>query len=141
MRCLKGEPRNVRAVSCQDGARSPRAVEATLSRHWYLSPRAYMVTTLRDGGEIWINNFGNTSSPKRLMHIATLHPPLPHDHRLPLGLTTAAGTFLTRHPADVLIAAAHNARAHVFTFHHDPAAHDMAADVFRGAQPDTDSVH
>ncbi|KAI9453366.1 hypothetical protein F5148DRAFT_1151976 [Russula earlei] len=51
----------------------------------FLSPRVHMVTTLKDGGEIRIYSFANSSSPKRA-------------------------------------AARRDARVHVFTLHHDPAA-------------------
>jgi len=84
-----------------------------------------MVTTLKDGGEIWIYSFGHasSSSPKWPTHVATLHLPLSHDHHVLLELTTVTGPFLARPPADVPFAAARNARVHVFTLHHDPAAH------------------
>jgi len=82
-----------------------------------------MVTTLKDGGEIRIYSFGNASSPKRPVHVATLHLPPPHDHRVLLELTTTTGPFLACPPADVPFTPARNARAHVFTLHHDPAAH------------------
>ncbi|KAI9450176.1 hypothetical protein F5148DRAFT_610129 [Russula earlei] len=44
----------------------------------FLSPRVYMVTTLKDGGEIRIYSFANSSSPKRPLHVATLHLPPPN---------------------------------------------------------------
>jgi len=82
-----------------------------------------MITTLKDGGEIRIYSFRNASSPKRPAHVATLHLPQPHDHRVLLELTTTTSPFRACPPADVPCAAARNARAHVFTFRHDPAAH------------------
>jgi hypothetical protein len=83
-----------------------------------------MVTMLKDGGEIRIYSFGHTSSsPKRPTHVATLHLPPPYEHRVLLELTTMTGPFLARPPADVPFAAARDARAHVFTLHHDPAPH------------------
>ena len=81
-----------------------------------------MVTTLKDGGKIRIYSFGNASSPKRPMHVATLHLPQPHDHRTLLELTTTTGPFLACPPADAPFAVAPNARVHVFTLHHDPTA-------------------
>ena len=89
----------------------------------FLSPRAYMVTTLKDGGEVRIYSFENASPPKRPTHVATLHLPQPHDRRVLLELTTTTGPFLACPPADVPFTTAPNARAHVFTLHHDPAVH------------------
>jgi hypothetical protein len=89
----------------------------------FLSPRAYMVTTLKDGGEVRIYSFENASPPKQPTHVATLHLPQPHDNRVLLELTTTTGPFLARPPADVPFATARNARVHVFTLHHDPSAH------------------
>jgi hypothetical protein len=40
-----------------------------------------------------------------------------------LELTTTTGPFLARPPADVPFATARDVRVHVFTLHHDPAAH------------------
>ncbi|KAH9961881.1 hypothetical protein BC827DRAFT_1383685 [Russula dissimulans] len=89
----------------------------------FLSPRAYMVTTLKDGGEIRIYSFANTSFPNRPTHVATLHLPLPHNHRVLLELTTTTGPFLAWPPANAPFASARNARVHVFTLHHDPVGH------------------
>jgi hypothetical protein len=97
--------------------------DETPERIWdfsFLSPRAYMVTTLKDGGEIYIYRFGDSPSHKRPTHVATLHLPLPHDERLLLELTTTTGPFLAYPPPDVPFASARNARVHVFTLHHDP---------------------
>jgi hypothetical protein len=88
----------------------------------FLSPRAYMVTTLKDGGEIRIYKFGTGSFP-RPTHVATLHLPLPYDNRVLLELTTTTGPFLACPPADVPFTSARNVRVHVFTLHHDPAVH------------------
>ncbi|KAH9031031.1 hypothetical protein EDB85DRAFT_2146374 [Lactarius pseudohatsudake] len=41
----------------------------------FLSPRAYMITTLKDGGEIRIYSFASPSSPRQPTHVATLHLP------------------------------------------------------------------
>ena len=81
-----------------------------------------MVTTLKDRGEIHICSFGNASSPKRPTHVAKLHLPQPHDHRVLLELTTMTARFLACPHTDVPFAAARNTRLHVFTLHHDPAA-------------------
>jgi len=76
--------------------------------------------TLKDGGEIHIYSFGDSTSPKLPTHVATLHLPPPHDARHLLELTTTTGPFLARPPPGVAFASAHNARVHVFTLHHDP---------------------
>jgi hypothetical protein len=65
----------------------------------FLSLQVYVVTMLKDSGEIRIYSFGNACSPKRLTHVATLHLPLPHDHCVLLELTTMTGPFLVRPPA------------------------------------------
>ena len=79
----------------------------------------YIITTLKDGGEIRIYGFGNTSSPKRPMHVATLHLPQPHSHHMLLELTMMTGPFLACPPADAPFAAVRNARVHGFTLHYD----------------------
>jgi hypothetical protein len=79
-----------------------------------------MITTLKDGGEIHIYSFGDTSSHKQPTRVATLHLPPTHDARLLLELTTTTGPFLARPPPDVPFASAHDARVHVFTLHHNP---------------------
>jgi hypothetical protein len=79
-----------------------------------------MVTTLKDSGEIRIYSFGNSSGDPT--HVATLHLPPLHSHRLLLELTTTSGPFLACPPANVPFASARDARVHVFTLHHDPAA-------------------
>ncbi|KAI0251641.1 hypothetical protein BJV78DRAFT_415852 [Lactifluus subvellereus] len=96
----------------------------------FLSPRAYMVTTLKDGGEIRIYSFAaststsTSSAPSSSLgqptHVATLHLPPPLRHRALLELTTTTGPFLARAPADAPFASARTARVHVFTLHHDP---------------------
>ena len=80
-----------------------------------------MVTMLKDGGEIHIYSFGDSSAHKQPAHVATLHLPPPHDERLLLELTTTTSPFLACPPPDVPFASAHDARFHVFTLHHDPA--------------------
>ena len=75
-----------------------------------------MVTMLKDGGEIHIYRFGD-SSHKRPTHVATLHLPPPHDDCLLLVLTTMMGPFLAYPPPDVPFALARNAHVHVFTLH------------------------
>ena len=80
----------------------------------FLSLRAYMVTMLKDGGEIRIYSFMSAPSSSRPTHVATPHHPPPHDHRVLLELTTATGPFLTR-PAAGVSFAVHNARARFFT--------------------------
>lgn len=89
----------------------------------FLSPRVYMVTTLKDGGEIRIYSFGSPSSPRRPLHVATLHLPAPHPNRALFELTTTTGPFLARAPAGSPFSFARTARVHVFTLHHDPGAH------------------
>ncbi|KAI9446939.1 hypothetical protein F5148DRAFT_746642 [Russula earlei] len=102
----------------------------------FLSPQVYMVTTLKDGGESRIYSFANSSSPKRPLHVATLHLPPPYNHRGLLELTTTTGPFLACPPANMPFASGRDARVHVFTLHHD-----LAARMFRGAQPDADAIH
>ncbi|KAF8261985.1 hypothetical protein EI94DRAFT_1809525 [Lactarius quietus] len=89
----------------------------------FLSPRAYMVTTLKDGGEIRIYSFASPSSPRRPTHVATLHLPAPHPNRPLFELTTTTGPFLARPPAGSPFSLARTARVHVFTLHHDPGVH------------------
>ncbi|KAI0263627.1 hypothetical protein BC834DRAFT_304707 [Gloeopeniophorella convolvens] len=90
----------------------------------FLSARAYMVTTLKDGGEIRIYSFPGAAAAGGLpTHVATLHLPAPHRSRVLLELTTTTGPFLAGPPAGAPFAAARGARVHVFTLHHDPAAH------------------
>ncbi|KAH8985219.1 hypothetical protein EDB86DRAFT_3083757 [Lactarius hatsudake] len=89
----------------------------------FLSPRAYMVTTLKDGGEIRIYSFASPSSFRRPAHVATLHLPTPHPNRALFELTTTTGPFLARPPAGSPFSFSRTARVHVFTLHHDPGAH------------------
>lgn len=89
----------------------------------FLSPRAYMVTTLKDGGEIRIYSFASPSSLRRPTHVATLHLPTPHPSRALFELTTTTGPFLARPPAGSPFSFARTARVHVFTLHHDPSVH------------------
>ena len=84
----------------------------------FLSPRAYMVTTLKDGGEIRIYSFGS-----RPTHVATLHLPTPHPNRALFELTTTTGPFLASPPAGSPFSLARTTRVHVFTLHHDPGVH------------------
>ncbi|KAN0133523.1 hypothetical protein V8E53_008691 [Lactarius tabidus] len=88
----------------------------------FLSPRAYMVTTLKDGGEIRIYSFASPSSPRRPTHVATLHLPTPHPNRALFELTTTTGPFLASPPAGTPFSLARTTRVHVFTLHHDPLA-------------------
>ncbi|KAH9031019.1 hypothetical protein EDB85DRAFT_2146365 [Lactarius pseudohatsudake] len=89
----------------------------------FLSPRACMVTTLKDGGEIRIYSFASPSSSRRPTHVATLHLPAPHPNRALFELTTTTGPFLARPPAGSPFSFSRTARIHVFTMHHDPGAH------------------
>ncbi|KAH9051375.1 hypothetical protein EDB83DRAFT_2226136 [Lactarius deliciosus] len=89
----------------------------------FLSPRAYMITTLKDGGEIRIYSFASPSSPRQPTHVATLHLPTPNPTRAPLELTTTTGPFLARPPTGSPFSFAGTARVHVFALHHDPGAH------------------
>ncbi|KAH9018313.1 hypothetical protein EDB84DRAFT_1276248 [Lactarius hengduanensis] len=89
----------------------------------FLSPRACMVTTLKDGGEIRIYSFASPSSSRRPTHVATLHLPTPHPNRALFELTTTTGPFLARPPAGSPFSFSRTARVHVFTVRHDPGAH------------------
>jgi len=90
----------------------------------FLSSRAYMITTVKDSGEIRIYSFGDSSSShKQPTHVATLHLPPTHDTRLLIELTTTTGPFLARPLPGVPFASAHNARVHVFTLHHSLDMH------------------
>ncbi|KAH8985373.1 hypothetical protein EDB92DRAFT_1802543 [Lactarius akahatsu] len=103
-----------------------RLLAPTLRRIWdfsFLSPRAYMVTTLKDGGEIRIYSLASPSSSRRPTHVATLHLPAPHPNHALFELTTTTGPFLARPPAGSPFSFSRTARVHVFTMHHDPGAH------------------
>ena len=84
-----------------------------------------MITTVKDGGEIRIYSFGDStsSSHKQPTHVATLHLPSTHDTRLLIELTTTTGPFLARPPPGVPFASARNARVHVFTLRHSLELH------------------
>jgi hypothetical protein len=58
-----------------------------------------MITTLKDGGGIYIYSFDNSSSNKQLMHVAELCLLKPHDDRFLLELTTMTGPFLAHSPS------------------------------------------
>ncbi|KAH8991386.1 hypothetical protein EDB86DRAFT_1599046 [Lactarius hatsudake] len=89
----------------------------------FLSPRAYMITTLKDGGEIRIYSFASPSSSRQPTHVATLHLPNPNPTLALFELTTTTGPFLARPPTGSPFSFARTARVHVFTLHHDPGAH------------------
>ena len=82
-----------------------------------------MVTTLKDGGEIRIYKFGIGSSPTHPTHVATLHLPLSHERRVLLELTMTTGPFIASPLADTPFASASDVRIHIFTLHHNSAAH------------------
>ncbi|KAH8985235.1 hypothetical protein EDB86DRAFT_3246446 [Lactarius hatsudake] len=77
-----------------------------------LSPRAHMITTLKDGGEIRIYSFCVS------LVIQAANPPLAL-----FELTMTTGPFLTRPPTGSPFSFVRTARVHVFTLHHDPGAH------------------
>ena len=82
----------------------------------FLSPRAYVLTMLKDGGEIFYSFGGNSSySSKRPTRVATLSfPPLSNEGvTLGLILTAMAGPFLAHPPADALFVSEHSVRLYV----------------------------
>ncbi|KAH9018318.1 hypothetical protein EDB84DRAFT_1626704 [Lactarius hengduanensis] len=83
----------------------------------FLSPRAYMITTLKDGGEIHIYSFASPSSPRQPTHVATLHLPTPHPTRALFEFTTTTGPFLTRPPIGSPFSFARTARPACFVMH------------------------